>query len=285
MKSEEIKNKTKDAIDQLIRSLESGHSDVLTKYLSAMAHFPAYSFGNVMLIASQRPDATHVCGIRGWNALGRFVKRGEKGIMILAPLVGHRRSRQREIEDGKSPSEQPTQQLIGFRPVYVFDVTQTEGEEVPGFSEIQGEVGPYAERLRAYTQASGITLLYSDSIAPARGISEGGKITLLPGMQPAEEFATLVHEMGHEMLHRGERRSQTTKRVRETEAEAVAFVVSRSIGLDTGSASADYIQLYNGDAALLQESLEMVLQVANATLQAISLKDPPEGWRVAIARS
>src|SRR5437773_1931828 len=89
-------------------------------------------------------------------------------------------------------------------------------------------------------------------------------------MQPAEEFSTLVHEMAHEMLHRSERRTLTTKQVRETEAEAVAFVVCQSIGLQTGSASADYIQLWNGDAKLLAESLEVVQRTAAVILGAIS---------------
>jgi len=89
-------------------------------------------------------------------------------------------------------------------------------------------------------------------------------------MQPAEEFSTLVHEMAHEMLHRNERRTLTTKQVRETEAEAVAFVVCQSIGLQTGSASADYIQLWNGDAKLLAESLEVVQRTAAVILGAIS---------------
>src|SRR5213078_607858 len=100
-----------------------------------------------------------------------------------------------------------------------------------------------------------VSLNYSERIAPAKGLSFGGKITLLSGMQPDEEFSTLVHEIAHEMLHRGERRTLTTKQIRETEAEAVAFVVCQSIGLETGSASADYIRLWNGDAKLLAESL------------------------------
>src|SRR6185369_1164061 len=97
MKLEDIKNQTKDAVDYLVQSLESGHSEVLTHYLGAMARFHTYSFGNVMLIARQKPDATNVAGIRTWNSLGRFVRRGEKGILILAPMVGSRRSRQNEI--------------------------------------------------------------------------------------------------------------------------------------------------------------------------------------------
>ena len=104
-----------------------------------------------------------------------------------------------------------------------------------------------------FVEAQRIELNYSDQIRPAKGLSHGGKITLLSGMQPAEEFSTLVHEIGHEMLHRGERRSQTTKSVRETEAEGVSFVVCQAIGLENGSSAADYIQIWHGDANLLRD--------------------------------
>jgi len=277
MKLEELKNKTKDAVDYLVQSLESGHSEVLTQYLGAMGRFHTYSFGNIMLIARQKPDATNVAGIRTWNSLGRFVKRGEKGILILAPMVGYRRSRQREIAteietDNAADERKPVSQLVGFRAVYVFDITQTEGKELPTLTEMQGEVGGYRERLTEFVQAQGVELKYSEHIAPAKGLSHGGKITLLTGMQPAEEFSTLVHEIAHEMLHRGDRRTLTTKQVRETEAEAVAFVVSRAIGLEAGTASADYIQLWHGDANLLRESLEIVQQTAAVILAGITPK-------------
>jgi hypothetical protein len=87
----------------------------------------------------------------------------------------------------------------------------------------------------------GIKLEFKDTIAPALGVSYGGKIVLLPGQTPAESFTTLVHEAAHELLHVAERRTATTKSVRETEAEAIAFVVGTSIGLDTGRTSADYV--------------------------------------------
>jgi hypothetical protein len=87
MKLDDIKDKTKDAVNYVVQSLEAGKSDVLRQYLAAMARFHTYSFGNVMLIARQKPEATNVAGIRTWNSLGRFVKRGEKGILILAPMV------------------------------------------------------------------------------------------------------------------------------------------------------------------------------------------------------
>jgi hypothetical protein len=280
MKLEEIKTKTKETVDYLVQSLESGHSEVLTQYLGAMARFHTYSFGNVMLIARQKPDATNVAGIRTWNSLGRFVKRGEKGILILAPMVGYRRSRQNEIAtdidtDNAVDERKPEQQLIGFRAVYVFDISQTEGKELPNLTEVEGDVNGYRERLFEFVQSQGVELKYSDRIAPAKGLSHGGKITLLSGMQPAEEFSTLVHEIGHEMLHRGDRRTLTTKKVRETEAEAVAFVVCKAVGLQTGTASQDYIQLWHGDANLLRESLETVQQTAALILGAITPKPEP----------
>ena len=128
----------------------------------------------------------------------------------------------------------------------------------------------YRERLFKFVESQSVELNFSERIAPAKGLSHGGKITLLPGMQPAEEFCTLVHEIAHEMLHRGARRILTTKQVRETEAEAVAFVVCQSVGLRNGTASQDYIQLWHGDANLLRESLEAVQQTAAVILGGIA---------------
>jgi hypothetical protein len=158
----------------------------------------------------------------------------------------------------------------------VFDVDQTEGKELPGLTDVRGDVTGFKERLIEYVENQGITLSYSEKIAPAKGLSSGKRITLLTGMQPAEEFSTLVHELAHEMLHRSERRTLTTKQVRETEAEAVAFVVCQSLGLETGSASADYIQLWNGSAKLLQESLEVVQRTAAVILSGIAPPLAPE---------
>jgi N-terminal domain of anti-restriction factor ArdC len=274
MKLEEINNKTNEAFSFLVAALESGESEVLTQYLNTMARFHTYSFGNIMLIARQKPTATRVAGIRTWNSLGRFVKRGEKGILILAPMIG-RRKRTEEIateidSDNAAEERKPEQQLYGFRAVYVFDVSQTEGKQLPTLTDVEGNVTGYRERLIEYVESQHIKLRYSEKIAPAKGLSSGGRITLLAGMQPAEEFSTLVHEMAHEMLHRSERRTLTTKQVRETEAEAVAFVVCQSVGLHTGTASADYIQLWNGDANLLAESLEVVQRTAAVILGAIT---------------
>jgi antirestriction protein ArdC len=262
MKSEEIKKFTTDATNQLIAALNEGRSETLTQYLSAMGRFRRYSLGNIMLIASQRRDATRVAGFRTWNKLGRFVKKGEKGIFVLAPIM----RRKTEGPDNLKESTIPA----GFRAVYVFDVSQTEGQELPSVFNVSGDPREYLEHLKAFISRLAIVLEYSEDIAPALGTSSGGKITLLPGQSPAGEFVTLSHELAHELMHRTERRSATSKCVRETEAEAVAYVVSQAIGLETISAAKDYIQLYSGDASLLIESLEIIQRTANSILAAIT---------------
>src|SRR6202043_3013470 len=220
-----------------------------------------------------------VAGLRTWNSLGRFVKRGEKGIFIPAPMVGRRTTKDVATDE---PSEDATTEgqrtLYGFRAVYVFDIAQTEGKDLPTLTEVNGDASGYREGLFKFVEAQSVELSFSERIAPAKGLSYGGKIKLLSGMQPAEEFSTLVHEIAHEMLHRGDRRTPTTKKVRETEAEAVAFVVCQAIGLKTGTGSADYIQLWHGDADLLRASLEAVKQTATVILGGIA----PEPAAVAI---
>src|ERR1019366_4655689 len=132
--------------------------------------------------------------------------------------------------------------LVGFRSAYVFDVSQTDGEELPELStKVSGDVGERRERLIDFIVTQGIQLEFKESIAPALGASYGDKIVILPGQSAAEEFSTLVHELAHSMLHFTERRIATTKTVRETEAEAIAFVVGTTIGLNSGKNSADYI--------------------------------------------
>jgi hypothetical protein len=257
-------------IKLLIEQLEAGHSEALTNYLTAMSRFHNYSFGNVLEIARQMPTATRVAGFWTWKNLGRSVKAGQKGIRILAPIVGVRRKKDEEAE--KDITKQNTRVLLGFRNAYVFDVSQTDGVDLPEMREISGDPGENLERLAAFVRGRGIQLSYNENIAPALGISYGGRIALLPGQPKAEEFSTLVHETAHELLHKAERRTATTKTVRETEAEAVAFVVGKAVGLVTGSASADYIQLYHGNASLLAESLEVIQQTASVILAAL---EPP----------
>ncbi len=254
----------------LIEQLEAGHSEALTNYLTAMSRCHNYSFGNVLEIPRQMPTATRVAGFWTWKNMGRSVKAGQKGIRILAPIVGVRRKK--DSEANKDITKQNERVLVGFRNAYVFDISQTEGVDLPQMHEVSGDPGENIDRLAAFLKDKGIQLVYNPNIAPALGISYGGRIAILPGQSKAEEFSTLVHETAHELLHKAERRTATTKTVRETEAEAVAFVVGKAVGLVTGSASADYIQLYHGNASLLAESLEVLQQTASVILAAL---EPP----------
>ena len=258
-------------IKELIAQLEAGRSNALTAYLDAMSRFHSYSFGNVLEIARQRPTATRVAGMYAWNQLGRRVKKGEKGIRILAPIIGIRRKTDEEAAKS-DPAYTNKPVLVGFRNAYVFDIAQTEGAELPTMHEVYGDVGDNRDRLLAFIEKQGVELVFTESIAPALGVSYGGRIAILPGQSKAEEFSTLVHEVAHEMLHKAERRTTTTKVVKETEAEAVAFVVGKAVGLKIGSASADYIHLYHGNASLLAESLEVVQQTSAVILAAL---EPP----------
>jgi len=267
MNSEIIKKITNQAIEQLVSALNEGRSETLTQYLAAIGRFHRYSLGNVMLIASQKPTASHVAGFHAWHKLGRSVKKGEKGILILAPII------RRKADSGDTEPDQSST-AIGFRAAYVFDITQTDGQPLAEIGNVNGDPREYRERLAKFVVEQGVALEYSDDIAPARGTSSGGKIMLLPGQSPAEEFATLAHETAHELMHRDERRNSTSKRIRESEAEAVAFVVCHAIGLETGSASQDYIQLYEGDAKLLTASLGYIQKTTTQILNAIGAEVP-----------
>jgi hypothetical protein len=254
-------------VQSLIEQLETGHSEALTAYLNAMSRFHNYSLGNILEIARQKPQATRVAGMYAWNQLGRRVKKGEKGIRILAPIIGIKRKPKEEAEKDITKQNMPV--LVGFRAAYVFDVSQTEGAELPELRKITGNVGENRDRLLAFIEKQGIELVFTENIAPAMGMSYGGRIAILPGQSKAEEFATLVHEVAHELLHKADRRTTTTKTVKETEAEAVAFVVGKAVGLESEGASADYIHLYHGNASLLAESLEVVQQTSAVILAAL----------------
>jgi antirestriction protein ArdC len=262
MNIEQAKKRSEDALNRLMAALESGQSEALKTYLRVMSRFHKYSWANCLLICSQRPEATHVAGFHAWLKMRRCVRKGEKGIVILAPMVGKKRSDDHLTEDEQT-------RLFGFQAAHVFDIRQTDGEPLPEFATVNGDPQDYTHRLEQFVADRAITLEYDATIAPAKGMSSGGKITLLPGLLPAEEFSVLVHETAHELLHRGDRRHETTHVIRETEAEAVAFVVSSAIGLGTNTSSSDYIQLHSGGKDTLAESLSFIQKTAAEILTTI----------------
>ena len=257
MKAEDARAIADHALEELAQALQDGRSEQLTRYLSMLARFHRYSFGNVLLILSQRPDASHVGGFHAWKQLGRYVRKGEKGIVIIAPMA----LKPKDRDVGTEPDETGSKPVLRFRGVYVFDVSQTEGEPLPEPAEVTGDPQEHLDLLRALITEWGIALDYDDLPTGALGVSRGGRISIRPGLEPAAEFSATVHELAHELLHRGEDRPES-QTVRETEAEAVAFVVCQAIGLETGSAASDYIQLYDGKSETLAASLDRIQHIA-----------------------
>jgi N-terminal domain of anti-restriction factor ArdC len=264
MNIEQAREVATKALQHLSESLEQGQSEVLRSYLTAMGKFHRYSASNILLITTQRPDATRVAGYQTWRKLHRQVTGGAKGIVIFAPLV------RRSLDTNECGTEALREGLVGYRAAIVFDVADTSGEPLPALSQFEGDPGEYLERLKSLVAGSGCSLEYSASIFPALGQCSHGKIILLPGMSQAEEFHVLTHELAHSRLHFTARRADTTKCIRETEAEAVAYVVGQAIGLSTNSASGDYVKLYDGDENTLAQSLQQIQQVSTEILSSIT---------------
>ena len=274
MKREDAKQVADRALTDLQQELQAGRSTLLQRFLDCMSRFHDYSWHNCMLIAFQMPEASLVAGFRRWLELGRHVRKGEKGIGILAPLA------YRKKEEADAPDIESEHVIRGFKVVHVFDVSQTEGEDLPQLAGTHGEPGQLLAGLEKLVRRSGITL--KDEVLPlgTKGLSRKGEIAIAEGLPPAERFAVLAHELAHEWMHDDEHRLQMPKTVRETEAEAVAYVVCRAFGFDCSTRSSDYIQLYRGDATTLAESLERIQKAATRIIQ--SLDETPsveEGQR------
>lgn len=284
------------SVNGLIQALEAGRNEVFSSYLETMARFHTYSARNVLLIAAQRPDATRLEGVRSWNELNRFVRPGEKGIFIFAPTVGFTKKEQKPNNDDNANSKEngkdnakkngkgkkaaepvlnpPEQEahLLGFRGVYVFDVSQTGGEELPHAPKSLG-IAEKPERLLDFAESQHMTVEYSDRIAPAKGTSYRGLIRLALGMEPAEGFTVLLREVASQLLYTIARRTFVTRALHQQETKAAAFVVLEALGLESKAQFAD-CQLYYGDARLLTESLEVVHRTAAQILGGII---PQEG--------
>lgn len=241
----------------------TGQTEVLEKYLSALARFHHYSFGNMMMIVSQFPDASKVAGFHTWRKLGRVVKKGESGIAILAPMVGRKKD-EAESDRRTELSESKLKTVFGFKAVHVFDISQTEGEELPKLSEIRGSAEHNLLFLESVFSTLNIKLETRPMPDGTRGASLGGHVIVKEGLDKSMRFRILAHELSHEILHSHMVRDDVLKNHSqiETEAEAVAFVVCKAYGVDTKALSSEYIRLHRGDNKLLMASLNRIQQTA-----------------------
>ena len=263
-----LKKMTEEALASLCEALEAGKSEDLVRYLEVMSHFPRYSFRNVLLILSQMPEATKVMGYQSWKQVGRQVRKDEKAIRIWAPMklkCNRQRGEARERE--AEPNKEESREMLLFRPVCVFDVSQTQGEDLPKLSEVSGDPGAYMDKLKQFAFDRGIKLSYEKDMS-AHGVSRCGEIVLRMDLDPGVAFHVLAHEVAHELIHSKESRKELSKKQAETEAEAVAYVVSKAIGLQIGNACSDYIQLWKGSKEILSESLMTIQQTAAKLIDA-----------------
>ncbi|MCY0870739.1 ArdC family protein [Alicyclobacillus sp. SP_1] len=229
-------DKVQEAMSRLEQGLEQLLSeDAWKRYLRCQARFHTYSFQNTLLISLQRPEATRIAGFQTWKTMGRHVRKGEQGIMILAPLLA------------KTSETTPERSLVGFRTVYVFDVSQTEGKPLPEVSvpRLEGDAAIWP-RLR---DACPYPITETPDLHGANGCFHGVQqsISLLQSLEEQHKAKTLIHEWAHGLLHAAPDSERVeASEIQELEAESVAFVVSDALGLDTSSYSFGYIAHWAG---------------------------------------
>lgn len=265
----ELRGKVEAQIKSLAAAVDlAAASDEMKAWMDFAAKFHKYSVGNILLILGQRRDASLVKGYRGWQALGRNVRKGEKGIAILAPCVYSRRDEDDEDEDGGRE-----RQGIYYKTVYVFDVSQTEGDPLPEHPRWWVE-GDGAERvagaLTQYATARGIAVDLGADTGEANGMYDRSedRIAVRAGMSSLATAKTLAHETAHSILHGRGAGADLSSSVREVEAEAVAYVVLTHFGFD-GLESPNYIAGWGGDSKSLSASMDRVANAAREIIEGL----------------
>jgi hypothetical protein len=270
MKREDAMKVAEEKLQELAQALEQGRSQVLDDYLAAVARLHKYSFRNLMLITSQCPEAVHVAGFHTWRSMDRTVKKGESGIAILAPLIRRASKEDRPATNigartnAQESKTDDSSDPMGYRVVYVFDISQTEGKDFSPVTPIANSEAHALKELESVYEQLGITLETKTLGWGTDGVSQIGRVLVQEGLSKAARFSTLAHELSHELLHseQDRRSGQLSKRQMEVEAEAVAFVICTAHGIDCRDQSRDYIQLYNGDAKLLLQSMNRIQKTA-----------------------
>ena len=286
--------KMKEITDRLEQGIQDlFESDRFKEYLQVMSKFHNYSFNNTLLIAMQKPDATLIAGYNSWkNLFGRQVSRGAKGIKVIAPSPYKIKKEVDKIDpktqkpvtdkNGKPVKEETEITVPAFKVVSVFDVSQTEGKELPsiGVDELTGDVAQYADFFKATEQASPAPVGFEKIESGAKGYysQTEKRIAINEGMSELQNLKTLIHEIAHAKLHdidlnapAQKQAERPDRRTREVQAESIAYAVCQHYGLDTSDYSFSYVATWSSGRELseLKASLETIRSTASELIKDI----------------
>ena len=284
-------------VKEITAQLEAGvkdlfHSERYQDYLKAMSKFHDYSLNNTLLIVMQKPDASLVAGFNKWrDEFERHVKRGEKGIKILAPAPYKIKKELEKLdpdgkpiigEDGKPVTEQKEITIPAFKVVSVFDVSQTDGKEIPDIAvdSLTGSVEQYEDFFKALEQTSPVPVGFERIESGAHGYYHNAekRIALNEGESELQTIKTLIHEIAHAKLHDidlnappEQQQERPSRRTREVEAESIAYTVCQHFGLDTSDYSFGYVAGWSSDKDIkeLKASLETIRATASELITEI----------------
>lgn len=292
--SEKPAEKLKEITDRLEQGItELFDSERYKEYLRVMSKFHNYSFNNTLLIAMQKPDASLVAGFSAWkNNFGRNVMKGQKGIKIIAPSPFKIRQKVEKIDphtqkpiidkDGKPVTEEKEIKIPAYKVVSVFDVSQTEGKELPDIAvdELTGDVDRYKDFFAALEKTSPVPIAFENIEGGSHGYYhlEDKRIAINEGMSELQTLKTAIHEIAHAKLHdidlnapEDEQQPRVDRRTREVEAESVAYTVCQHYGLDTSDYSFGYVAGWSSGRELseLKSSLETIRSAAAEIINSI----------------
>ena len=292
--SEKPAEKFKEITDRLEQGIaELFDSERYKEYLKVMSKFHNYSFRNTVLIAMQKPDASLVAGFSAWkNNFGRNVMKGQKGIKIIAPSPFKIRQEVEKIDphtqkpiigkDGKPVTEEKEIKIPAYKVVSVFDVSQTEGKELPDIAvdELTGDVDRYKDFFAALEKTSPVPIAFENIEGGSHGYYhlEDKRIAINEGMSELQTLKTTIHEIAHAKLHdidlnapKDEQQPRVDRRTREVEAESVAYTVCQHYGLDTSDYSFGYVAGWSSGRELseLKSSLETIRSAAAEIINSI----------------
>lgn len=292
------KGNTQSQVKEIIGRLEAGMQDLFTSekymsYLQTLARFPRYSTRNVLLIHMQKPDATLVAGFQTWQSkFGRYVKRGEKGIKILAPTPFTVKKERQKMDpdthmpvlssDGLPVTEEVELRIPRFKAIPVFDISQTDGKPLQDLQlveELSGDVRHYELFLEALRAVSPLPISFKAFPPEQDGECEYGVgIRIREGMSEIQTIAAIVHEITHAVLHDGtlqpepdENAKPKDSRTKEVEAESVAYTVCQYYGIETSPNSLGYIAEWSKSRELkeLNASLDIIRKTAVTLIDGI----------------